>query len=107
LFSYHFLIGKQPKLINTQRETKIPRKFKQTRKSESRGIYVGIFKEGEDEKYIFHRFPIGWLKRTKYVTTIDLFYNNRNYTWRVSNSEELVGLFTGDCVSEFVMRIFK
>jgi len=55
------------------------REFKQTRKSESRGMFVGIFKEGEDEEYIFHRFPIRWFRRTQYVTSIGLFYKNRGF----------------------------
>ena len=44
------------------------REFKQTRKFEGRGICFVIFKEGEDEEYIFNRFPIRWFRRNQYVS---------------------------------------
>ena len=52
-------------------------------------------------------FLFGGLGETNMYHKSVCFKRIRDLIWRVSNSEELVGLFTGDCVSEFVMRIFK
>ena len=39
----------------------------------------------------FTWFPIGWFKKTQYITSIGLNYKNVGRVWRVSDCEELVG----------------
>ena len=40
----------------------------------------------------FTWFPFWWFRRTEIVTSISLFYKKVNFTWRVSDCEELVGV---------------
>jgi len=42
-------------------------------------------------------FLVGSIIRNQYITSIGLFYKNwEDFTWRVSDCEELVGSVTGD-----------
>jgi len=36
-------------------------------------------------------FLIGWFRRIQFITSIGLIYNVWDFTWRVSDCEELVG----------------
>jgi len=40
-----------------------------------------------------HKVSYKWFRRTQYITPIGLFYKNRGRLWRVSDYEELVGVF--------------
>ena len=40
---------------------------------------------------MFHLVSYKWICRTQYITPIGLFYKNWDFTWRVSDCEELVG----------------
>ena len=52
-------------------------------------------------------FLFGGLGETNMCHKSVCFTRIRDLIWRVSNSEELVGLFTGDCESELVKSIIK
>ena len=41
---------------------------------------------------------IRWFRRTEIVTSIGLFYKKVDFTWRVSDCEELGGRLTGNGV---------
>jgi len=48
-------------------------------------------KKGEDDEYMFHLVSYKWFRRTQYITSIGLFYKIGDFTWRVSDCEELSG----------------
>ena len=39
-------------------------------------------KYGEDYEYMSHLVSYLWFRRTQYITSIGLFYKNRDFTWR-------------------------
>ena len=45
---------------------------------------------------MFHKVSYEWFRVTQYIPELGLFYKNEDFTWRVSDCEELVGLLTGD-----------
>ena len=45
-------------------------------------------------------FPIGWFRRTLYITSIGLFYKNVGRLWKVSDCEELVGGYSQEFMEE-------
>ena len=44
----------------------------------------------------FTWFPFGWLENPIYTTIRGCFTRIGDFTWRVSDCDELVGLLTGD-----------
>ena len=41
---------------------------------------------------MFHLVSYKWICRTQYITSIGLFYKKWDFTWRVSDCEEFVGV---------------
>ena len=46
-----------------------------------------------------HLVSYKWFRRTQFITSIGLFYKNGDFTWRVSDCEELVVVITRDGVN--------
>ena len=54
-------------------------------------------KEWEDDAYMFHLVSYKWFRRTQYIPRFGgVLQEGGDFTWRVSDCEELVGLLTGD-----------
>jgi len=50
-------------------------------------------KEEEDDEYMFHLVSYKRFRRTQYITSIGLFFQEcGDFTWWVSDCEELVGV---------------
>jgi hypothetical protein len=45
---------------------------------------------------VFHKVSYMWFRGTPYITSIGLFYKNREVCGGLSDCEELVGVLTGD-----------
>ena len=51
-------------------------------------------KEGDEDEYMSHKVSYWWFRRTQYITSIGMFYNIGDFTWRVPVCEELVGCYS-------------
>ena len=55
---------------------------------------------------MFHKVFYEWFRVTQYIPELGLFYKNEDFTWRVSDCEELVGLLTGDDENDIKIKNF-
>ena len=55
---------------------------------------------------MFHKVSYEWFRVTQYIPELGLFYKNEDFTWRVSDCEELVGLLTGDDENDIKIKNF-